>query len=177
MSDDRVRAQKRIFREARLAERGDYDADRGDYDADRGDYDADRGDYDADRGDYDADRGDYDADRGGAFGVGGRAGARGNRVAVDIFNRAVGLGGHLVVAFVAPIGASSPMSRSRVRPRASSVETEAAAARAHVAELIEQRKKARPITRPQQPPGSSDIRVNTQTSAYGQPIPKKEPAS
>ena len=175
MSDDPAPVQKRRFREARLAERGDYDADRGDYDADRGDYDADRGDYDADRGDYDADRGDYDADRGGALGAGGSASARGNRVAADIFRRAVGLGGHLVVAFVAPIGASSPTSRPRFRRRASSAGTEAAAARAHVAELREQIRQARTKIHQQRPLGSSDARINTQTSAsaYEPPVPKK----
>jgi hypothetical protein len=167
MSDDLVRAQKRRFREARLAERGDYDVD-------RGDYDVDRGDYDVDRGDYDVDRGDYDVDRGGALGR-GAAGACG--VAADIFRRAAGLGGHLIVAVVAPIGASSPTLRRRSSPRTSSAAAEAAAANAHVAELIEQRKQARTKIRQQQPPRSGDARATTQPSAYGQPIPKKESAS
>ena len=164
------REQQREFSRIRQAERGDYDADRGDYDADRGDYDADRGDYDADRGDYDADRGDYDADRGAALGL-GRSGGAGdtNQALADIFRKAAGLGGHLVVAFVAPIGASSPMSRRRFRRRASSSVSEAAAARAHVAELAAQLMQTRVKAHQQGPvtaKPSNDDHVATQTSAY-----------
>jgi hypothetical protein len=152
MGADGAREQKRIFREKRLAERGDYEPERGDYEPERGDYEPERGDYEPERG---------------SLGP-GMAGARAHQVATDIFRRAAGLGGHLVVAFVAPIGASATMSRPRVSTRASSSEAQAAAARAHVAELIEQFKQARTKVR-QQPPVSpkpaSDAHVTTQTSA------------
>ena len=112
MSDETARReQQQMFAKARQAERGDYDPDRGDYDPDRGDYDPDRGDYDPDRGDYDPDRGDYDPDRGGGLGI-GSASARASRVATDIFRRAASIGGHLIVAFVAPVGAAAT-SRAR----------------------------------------------------------------
>jgi hypothetical protein len=167
MADEAARREKqRSFAEARQAERGDYDSDRGDYDSDRGDYDSDRGDYDSDRGDYDSDRGVY---------AGGRepfAGARSAKQAVaDIFRNASGLGGHLVIAFVAPIGASSPAPRRRSRRRASWSETETAAASAHVAELIEQirqNRSQRSGRRPAQAPGS-DGRAATQPPAYAPP--------
>jgi len=154
------REQQRRFARAREAERGDYDADRGDYDADRGDYDADRGDYDADRGDYDADRG---GGRGGAPG-----GAQANRVAADIFQRASGLGGHLIVAFVAPVGASAA-SRPRARRRRSSSQAEAAAASAQVAALMDQIRQAFAATGKQttaSPAPSSEAPGPKPTSTY-----------
>lgn len=170
MSDETARSEQfKGNAAAREAERGDYDADRGDYDADRGDYDADRGDYDADRGDYDADRGDYDADRGG-LGV-GAPGAHASRVASDIFRRAASIGGHLIVAFVAPIN-SSTASRRRSRTRASSSEAEAAAAGAQVAALMEQIRQSRIKAGKQAAasPASSNVNLyNTQTSASAKP--------
>jgi len=132
MPDDvtRRREQQLEFARRRIAERGDYsDPNRGDYS------DPDRGDYsDPDRGDYsDPDRGDYsDPDRGG-FGQG--AGMAQSRAAADILRRAVGLGGHLVVAFVSPVGAS-PASRRRFR-RSRPSELTAAGATARVAEMIQ----------------------------------------
>jgi hypothetical protein len=132
MPDDvkRRRDRQLEFAQARIAERGDYyDPDRGDY------YDPDRGDYyDPDRGDYyDPDRGDYyDPDRGG---FGQRAGTAQSQVAADVLRRAVGLGGHLVVAFVSPVGAS-PVSRRRFR-RSRPSELTTAGASARVAEMIQ----------------------------------------
>ena len=170
MADETARQdQQRKFAEARQAERGDYDSDRGDYDSDRGDYDSDRGDYDSDRGDYDSDRGDYDSDRGAYAGRDPLAGARGaNQAVADIFRNASGLGGHLVIAFIAPIGASSPALRRRTRRRAPWSETETAAASAHVAELIEQirqNRSQRSGRRSGQAPGS-DGRPATPSPAY-----------
>jgi hypothetical protein len=151
------REQQRRFAEAREAERGDYDAD-------RGDYDADRGDYDADRGDYDADRGDYDADRGGGLDI-GRSGAQASRVATDIFRRAASIGGHLIVAFVAPVGAT-PAPRRRLRTRASSSEAQAAAAGVQVAALMEQLRQSHKKARqnPTVPTPSNDAQGSAQTS-------------
>ena len=132
MADDvtRRREQQLQFARTRIAERGDYsDVDRGDYS------DVDRGDYsDVDRGDYsDVDRGDYsDVDRGG-FGRG--AGMSQSRVAADILRKAVGLGGHLVVAFVSPVGASPASCRRFRRSRPSELTT--TGARARVMEMIE----------------------------------------
>ena len=95
----------------------------------------------AERGDYEADRGDYEADRGSRAGF---AGARDAAQAVaDIFRKTAGLGGHLVVAFVAPAGPSSTTSRPRFRDRAYSSEWESAAARAHVTELLEKIRQMR----------------------------------
>src|SRR4030095_17065383 len=126
MADDarRRREQRLRFAQKRIEERGDYsDVARGDYS------DVDRGDYsDVDRGDYsDVDRGDYsDVDRGG-LGLG--AGMAQSQAAADILRRAVGLGGHLVVAFVSPVGAS-PVSRRRFRrSRPSDLTTAGARAR------------------------------------------------
>ena len=94
-----------------------------------------------DRGDYEPDRGEEPiVERSLTAGImsliaeelgPGMAGAGAHQVATDIFRSAAGLGGHLVVAFVAPIGASATMSRPRVSTRASSSEAQAAAARAH----------------------------------------------
>jgi hypothetical protein len=123
MADDarRRREQRLKFAQIRIAERGDYS-------------DPDRGDYsDPDRGDYsDPDRGDYsDPDRGG-FGLG--AAVSQSQAAADILRRAVGLGGHLVVAFVSPVGAS-PVSRRRSR-RSRPSDLTTAGARARVTERI-----------------------------------------
>lgn len=121
------------FAQARLAERGEYDPDRGGNGPARGEYDPDRGEYDPDRGEYDPDRGEYDPDRGSPgsrYGVGGTS-----QAAADILRRAVGLGGHLVVAFVSPVGAS-PVSRRRSRqPRP--CELTITGARTLVTQLIE----------------------------------------
>jgi hypothetical protein len=154
MPDDAARKREaQRLEKLRLAERGDYDADRGDYDADRGDYDADRGDYDADRGDYDADRGDYDADRGGAFGGRGAGPAGTNPAVADILRKAAGLGGHLIVALVAPVGTSMPRRRAGRRTCA----TGAHGADVQVAELIEQLRQKRALM-------ADELRTTTQSS-------------
>jgi hypothetical protein len=54
----------------------------------------------------------------------------------DIFRRATELGGHLVVAFVAPVSASSRSSRPRPGVQFSSPESQAASAQAMVGQLI-----------------------------------------
>jgi hypothetical protein len=84
----------------------------------RGKTDPDRGKTDPDRGKTDPDRGKTDPDRG-------------MGVTADIFRRAAGLGGHLVVAFIAPVGSSSPRSFFRPGVPVSAPEVEAAAARAN----------------------------------------------
>ena len=175
MADEAARQQREQFARAREAERGDYDSDRGDYDSDRGDYDSDRGDYDSDRGDYDSDRGDYDSDRGVYTGGEPFAGPRdANRVIADIFRKTVGLGGHLIVAFVAPIGSSSPAAGRRLRRRRFSAQSESAAANAHVSELIEQIRQNRSRRPDQRAPAQTAVddsrtvaqsSVNAQTSA------------
>ncbi len=120
MPDDealrRARRQKMELR--RLAEPG----------IERGDEEIRRGDEEIRRGDEEIRRGDEEIRRG-AFLPYGR-----NRLAADIFQRATDLGGHLIVAFVAPVG--SP-SRSRCRPvrGPSSLQALAAAADAELAEL------------------------------------------
>ena len=159
MPDDvtRRREKQLTFAKTRIAERGDYtDPDRGDY------TDPDRGDYtDPDRGDYtDPDRGDYtDPDRG-ALGLG--AGVSQSRVAADILRRAVGLGGHLVVAFVSPVGASPASGRRRFR-RSKPSELTTAGARVRVMEMIESNRARARVqqtpatpgqTGPENPPGN-----------------------
>ena len=124
MPDEVTRRRERQleFARARIAERGDYlDPDKGDY------LDPDKGDY------LDPDKGDYlDPDKGG---FGQRAGLAQSQVAADILRRAVGLGGHLVVAFVSPVGASTASCRRFRRSRPS--ELTAAGASARVAEMIQ----------------------------------------
>ena len=150
MGDEAARReQQRRFAEARQAERGDYEPE---------------------RGDYEPERGDYEPERGASPGLGRFEGAsNANHVAADIFRKAAALGGHLVVAFVAPIGASSSMSARRLRRRSSSSVSEGAAARAHVAALIEQLMQARTKAR-QQGPVTSKTSTNDgvagQTSAF-----------
>jgi hypothetical protein len=57
-------------------------------------------------------------------------------VVSDIFRRATELGGHLVVAFVAPVSASSRTSRARTSIQFSSPALQAASAQTMVTELI-----------------------------------------
>jgi hypothetical protein len=118
----RRREQQLEFARRRIAERGDYS-------------DPERGDYsDPERGDYsDPERGDYsDPERGG---FGQRAGTSQSQAAADILRRAVGLGGHLVVAFVSPVGASTASCPRFRRSRPSELTTAGASAR--VAEMIQ----------------------------------------
>jgi len=132
MTDEvtRRREQQLEFARRRIAERGDYsDPNRGDYS------DPNRGDYsDPNRGDYsDPNRGDYSDPNRGGFGQ--RAGTSQSQVAADILRRAVGLGGHLVVAFVSPVGASTASCRPFRRSRPSELTTAGASTR--VAEMIQ----------------------------------------
>jgi hypothetical protein len=121
MPDDealrRARRQKMAWR--RLAEPG----------IERGDEEIRRGDEEIRRGDEEIRRGDEEIRRGALQREGGV-----NRLAADIFQRATDLGGHLIVAFVAPVSAPS---RSRFRPVSgpSSPQAVAAAADAELAEI------------------------------------------
>ncbi len=121
MPDDealrRARRQKMELR--RLAEPG----------IERGDEEIRRGDEEIRRGDEEIRRGDEEIRRGALQDFGGR-----DRAAADIFQRAIDLGGHLIVAFVAPVSAPS---RSRRRPVSgpSSPQAVAAAADAELAEI------------------------------------------
>jgi hypothetical protein len=90
-------------------------------------------------------------------------------VAADIFQRAAGLGGHLVVAFIAPVGASSPRSRFRSGVRPSVSEVEAAGKRALVSRLIEQA-TPRPTERPSAP-GPRKPTSESATATQTQPSP------
>jgi hypothetical protein len=123
MPDDETRRRRQLeFARRRIAERGDYS-------------DPERGDYsDPERGDYsDPERGDYsDPERGG---FGQRAGTSQSQAAADILRRAVGLGGHLVVAFVSPVGASTASCRRFRRLTPSELTTAGASGR--VAEMIQ----------------------------------------
>jgi hypothetical protein len=100
--------QQRVNELKRLAERGKDDPDRGKDDPDRGKDDPDRGMF-------------PDSNSQGQV--------------VDIFRRVAGLGGHLVVAFVAPVGASLGKRSARLGGRVPSV---VASAQADLAALREQ---------------------------------------
>ena len=70
----------------------------------------------------------------------GRAsdGSGANQVVQDVFRRVSNLGGHLVVAFVAPLSASNQSQGIASRVEPSSAEVEAASARALLQRLIDQ---------------------------------------
>ena len=95
----------------------------------RGDEEIRRGDEEIRRGDEEIRRGDEEIRRGALQRFGGK-----DRPAADILQRAIDLGGHRIVAFVAPVGAPS---RSPCRPvrGPSSFQALAAAADAELAEL------------------------------------------
>jgi hypothetical protein len=112
---ERENEQKRFLKQLRLLERGKDDPDRGKDDPDRGKDDPDRGKDDPDRGLV--------------------TNGHGPRQLADIFQRAAGIGGHLVVAFVAPIAASPRRPNGRYDARASDV---AVAAQAEVDALRDQ---------------------------------------
>jgi len=116
----------------RLAERGYDEIDRG-YD------EIDRGYDEIDRGYDEIDRGYDEMDRGGILGFGTSAGS--SHAAVDLFRRAVGLGGHLKVTFVAPIGAATSIPRPPHRTRGISPKATSATAQAQVAAVTEQIKQ------------------------------------
>jgi hypothetical protein len=112
----------------RLAERGYEELDRG-YE------EIDRGYEEIDRGYEEIDRGYEEIDRGGGLGFG--RSARSSDAAVDLFRRAVGLGGHLKITFVAPIGASSPVSRrAPCRTRGMAPKADASAEIARIREEV-----------------------------------------
>jgi hypothetical protein len=127
-------AQQQEFERKRLAERGRTDPERGKTDPERGKTDPERGKTDPERG---MGLGDFPPER----------------VAADIFRGAASLGGHLVVAFVAPVSASSRNSRSRPANGFSTAEGLAAAAQAEWADNLErirqQRKKKAAAPQPE----------------------------
>jgi hypothetical protein len=81
------------FERRRQAERVDVFAQ--ELNLERGKEQLDRGKEQLDRGKEQLDRGKEQLDRGGP-----------TQVAADIFQKAAALGGHLIVAFIAPVGAS-----------------------------------------------------------------------
>jgi hypothetical protein len=103
-----------------------------------------RGREEPDRGREEPDRGREEPDRGGASNDFGP-----NQVALDIFRTTAGLGGHLIVAFVAPVAPSyrSSLAKPKGRLPSSDVEAQAAAARAVLAAFtkkeVQKRKEAR----------------------------------
>src|SRR5258705_11273995 len=101
IDEQRKVEDQRKHEEARQKEPIPKWAVRGRTDPDRGRTDPDRGRTDPDRGRTDPDRGRTGPDRG--FGIGG---PRTDRAVGDFVRAAGSLGGHLIVAFVAPISAS-----------------------------------------------------------------------
>jgi hypothetical protein len=106
---------------------------------------AERGKTDPDRGKTDPDRGKTDPDRG--------MGSGPPYVAADIFRRAAGLGGHLVVAFIAPVGSST--ARPLFRPSVPLSVSEVAAAAARAGLKIEQATPKPTVTPNTQAPRNS----------------------
>jgi hypothetical protein len=89
-------------------------------------------------------------------------------VAADIFRKATALGGHLVVAFVAPVAATSPRSRFGGGLRSPQHDAEVAAARALLRRLIEQ--VANPTETPaRRKPGDSARQQATTRPRYPPP--------
>jgi|SRR5687767_14328582 len=124
--DDKERIDKqRAFERKRLDERGRTDLSRGRTDLSRGRTDLSRGRTDLSRGRTDLSRGS------------GAGGVTPEGVATDIFRGAASLGGHLVVAFIAPVSPSSGGSRSLPDGDLSAAEALAAAAQAEWADLLE----------------------------------------
>jgi hypothetical protein len=114
------RREKQIqFALSRLAERGDNVIERGDNVIERGDNVIERGDNVIERG-------------------GGPGGFCSNDVAAEAFRKAASLGGHLVVAFVAPVSASNGRSHFPLGVRRPRSLADTAAAQALVKRLIEQ---------------------------------------
>jgi hypothetical protein len=131
MSDDEARKleYKRMFESRRLTEPG---LERGGDELERGGDELERGGDELERGGDELERGGDELERGGL------SRDSPNQVAMDIFRSAANLGGHLVVAFVAPIGASRSRFRRRRGGRVASPASEAAKAKAVVAGLIGQ---------------------------------------
>jgi len=100
--------------------------------------DLDRGIKDLDRAIKDLDRAIKDLDRGGGIGAGG-IGAGG--IVDDVFRRVGGLGGLLVVAFVAPVNASGGSGNQPRGPRGLAVTSTATKAEARGHEEMLQKLK------------------------------------
>jgi len=130
VQDDAPRSRRREiqqrFEALRLGERSEATAERSEATAERSEATAERSEATAERSEATAERG---------F---GSSGFGPSNLAADIFRRAASLGGHLVVAFVAPVGASDLRSHQRLPARQSRLEAEAAAARLVLRRLIEQ---------------------------------------
>ena len=95
--------------------------------------DLDRGIKDLDRAIKDLDRAIKDLDRGGGIGAGG--------IVDDVFRRVAGLGGLLVVAFVAPVNASAGSGNQPRGPRGLAVSSTAIKAEARDQETMLQKLK------------------------------------
>ena len=120
------RDMQRRFEALRLGERSEAVAERSEAVAERSEAVAERSEAVAERSEAVAERGPY------------LDGSGPSNVAADIFRRAASLGGHLVIAFVAPVGACDSRSRQGLRARPSRLEAEAAAAQLVLRRLIEQ---------------------------------------
>jgi len=115
-----LRREKQLqFALARLAERSDATIERSDATIERSDATIERSDATIERG-------------------GGPGGFGSNDAAGETFRRAASLGGHLVVAFIAPVSASNGRSHFAPGVRRSRSQADAAAAQALVERLIEQ---------------------------------------
>jgi hypothetical protein len=130
----RRREQQIQFANSRLAERSDVAIERSDVAIERSDVAIERSDAAIERN-------------------GGSSGCHANDVAAETFRRATSLGGHLVVAFIAPVGASN--SRSRVVPstRPWWSQADADAAEVFVRILLQQRTASLkpPVSNPTRP--------------------------
>ena len=140
MSDDAARRRDRKFAASRLTERSEAVAERSEGFTERSEAVAERSEAVAERSEAVAERSEAVAERGEVL-----DGSSPTHVAADIFRRAVGLGGHLVVAFVAPVGASSPRSRRGLGGRSVPSTKELDLAKALVERLIEEKQKPKTL--------------------------------
>ena len=113
MTEQQRRSIKLANETKRQAERGYDEVDRGYDEVDRGYDEVDRGYDEVDRGYDEVDRGYDEVDRG----LGAEGGPRPADIAASIFRQASALGGHLIVSFVAPVGASGRNRRRSARKR------------------------------------------------------------
>jgi hypothetical protein len=153
---------QREYERKRQAERGRTDPTRGRTDPTRGRTDPTRGRTDPTRGRTDPTRGRTDPTRGRTDptrGIGlGSSGPGGT--AADIFQGAVSLGGHLIVAFVAPVSASCDGAASRTSSRAEKLAADAEAEWVAILESI-RRRKSPPVPAPGPEKPHSDSPVQT----------------
>ena len=98
-------------------DRGKEQLDRGKEQLDRGKEQRTRGKEQHTRGKEQIDRGKPQVDQGGP-----------TQVAADVFQRAAGLGGHLIVAFIAPVGASNQETASSPADSSGPLDKESATA-------------------------------------------------